>query len=71
MKEILEELKIPYTMQGVDYYVLGNGREIYQDGNTVYFWCKTTLVKKNIRQKTIKRIVRAYARGRRIECGEW
>lgn len=71
MKKILEELKIPYTLQGVDYYVLGNGKEIYVNGNTVYFLRPKVLVKKSLTQKTIKRIVRAYARGKRIECGEW
>ena len=64
-------MKIPYKKVGAGYYVLDNGKEIMMDEETIYFHCDNTIVKKSRYQKTIKRIIRAYYRGRNIAKGEW
>jgi len=68
---ILDDMKIKYKKQGTGYYVIGKGKEICIDEDTIYFYCGNVIVKKSLSQKTIKRILKAYIRGKKIEKGEW
>lgn len=69
---IFDELGIHYKMQGADYYVLdGINKEVYIDGDSIYFFCGNMLVRKSLTQKTIKRIIKAYVKGKRIWAGEY
>ena len=71
LSKLLTELNIPFKRVGVGYYILDNGKELMLDEETVYFQCGNIIDKRSIYQKTIKRIIRAFYRGKRIEKGEY
>lgn len=69
---ILDDMKINYKKTGAGYYVLeGVGKEIFIDDDAIYFLCGNMIVKKSLSQKTIKRIIRAYTKGRKIWKGDF
>ena len=57
---ILDDMNIEYKRQGVGYYVVGKGKEIFIDVDAIYFLYPHEIRRKSLSQKTIKRQIREY-----------